>query len=130
MRKDRGKDQDKVLTLRRSGSVVVGARLIRAQCGYHGERLLTYDVTVSGREIDCPRGWLLDNNDIPRYFEETYGDVREFKSCEAVASRAVDDFITIMTESYKARPVYVRVAVSGIKDSEISCEWHSRRHGV
>ena len=129
MRKDRGKDQDKTLTLRRSGSVVVGARLIRSQCGYHGERLLTYDVTVSGREIDCPRGWLLDNNDIPRYFEETYSEVREFKSCEAVASRAVDDFIAL-TAVYKARPTYNRVAVSGIKDSEISCEWVSRRHGV
>lgn len=125
----KGKDQDKTLTLRRTGSVVVGAKLYRAQCGYHGERLLTYDVTVKGREIDCPRGWLLDNNDIPRYFEETYGNVREFKSCEEVASRAVDAFMKIAA-SYKATPTYIRVGVSGIKDSEIACEWTSRRHGV
>jgi hypothetical protein len=90
---------------------------------------MTYHVTVKGREIDCPQGWLLDNNDVPAYFQETYRRVREFKSCEFIASRAVDAFRRKCQE-YRARPSYIRVAVSGIEHSEIACEWHSRRHHV
>jgi hypothetical protein len=101
----------------------------KAQCGYHGEKQLTYDVTIIGREIDCPQGWLVDNNDIPAYFVKTYSRVRTFRSCEEIASRACDDFRK-QCSVYGARPSYIRVAVSGIENSEIACEWRSRTHGV
>lgn len=126
---DKGKDQDKVLTLRRSGSFEVGWRTHKAQCGRYGERTMTYDVIIRGLETQCPKGWLLDNNDIPHYFETRYKRIREFRSCEAIASQAVDDFRRICSR-YKSKPFYVRVAVSGIKNSEIACEWERRGHDV
>ena len=121
--------QDKTLTISRSGTFDVNWQTHKGQCGYYGERTMSYHVTVKGREIDCPNGWLMDNNDIPNYFLETYSRVRDFQSCEAIASRAVDAFRAIASK-HKAKPTYVRVAVSGIKNSEIVCEWEARRHHV
>lgn len=126
---DKGKDQDKILTLRRSGSFEVGWQTHKAQCGAYGERMMTFDVTVRGRETDCPQGWLMDNNDVPNYFARKYRRVRVFKSCEQIASVAIDDLRRVCNK-YKAKPLYIRVAVSGIKLSEIACEWEVRRHDV
>lgn len=126
MRKDRGRDQDKTITIRRSGAFVVEwAGNSKAQCGYHGEKQLTFDVTVAGREVDCPQGWLVDNNDIPAYFTKTCSRIRTFRSCEDIASRAVDAF-RAQCATYGAKPNYVRVAVSGIENSEIAVEWKPR----
>ena len=126
MRKDRKRDQDKTITIRRSGAFVVDwAGNSKAQCGYHGEKQLTFDVTIAGREVDCPQGWLVDNNDIPHYFENTYKRVSVFRSCEEIASRAVDAF-RAQCAVYGAVPNYVRVAVSGIENSEIAVEWKPR----
>lgn len=129
MRNDGRKDQDKVITIRRAGSFEVGWTTHKAQCGYYGERHMTYSVEVRGKETDCPRGWLLDNNDIPAYFDGAYSKVRVFQSCESIASRAVDAF-RVLCRKYDAKPSYIRVAVSGIEHSEIACEWQSRRHHV
>lgn len=129
MRNDGKRDQDKVLTIKRSGSFEVGWTHHKAQCGYYGERHMTYSVEIRGRETDCPGGWLVDNNDIPAYFETTYRKVRVFQSCESIASRAVDSFRAKCKE-YATTPFYIRVAVSGIEHSEIACEWHSRKHHV
>lgn len=129
MRHDGKRDQDKVLTIKRAGSFEVGWSTHKAQCGYYGERHMTYSVEIRGRETDCPNGWLVDNNDIPAYFTGTYSKVRVFQSCETIASRAVDAFRAKCKE-YAARPFYIRVAVSGIAHSEIACEWQSRGHHV
>lgn len=128
MKRDTSKqDQDKVISIRRSGTFEVGWKRHATQCGMYGERMMTFDVTIEGRETDCPEGWLLDNNDIPNYFTRTYRRVHTFRSCERIASQAVDDFRTICSR-YGAQPDYIRVAVSGIKDSEIAVTWRKRRH--
>lgn len=126
MRKDSKRDQDKTIAIRRSGAFVVEwSGNSKAQCGYHGEKQLTFDVTIAGREVDCPQGWLVDNNDVPAYFENTYKRVRTFESCERIASKAVDAFREKCAE-YGAVPNYIRVAVSGIENSEIAVEWKPR----
>jgi hypothetical protein len=123
----KGKDQDKVISLRRAGAFEVGWKMHKEQCGYYGERQMTYDVCIKGRETDCPAGWLLDNNDVPQYFKVTYRRINKFQSCETIASRAVDDFRRICRK-YRAEPFYIRVGISGIAQSEIACEWTSRKH--
>ena len=119
--------QDIDLCIRRRGTFEVGWKAHKTQCGLYGEHIMTYDVVIRGREIDCPRGWLLDNNDIPGYFETTYKSIREFRTCEYVALSALDAF-RVKCRSYSSTPNYIRVAVSGITDSEIAAEWSTRRH--
>jgi hypothetical protein len=128
MRKRKGHDE-KVHIHELLVNLLASAITFCAQCGYYGESEMTFDVTVKGRETDCPQGWLLDNNDIPSYFTVTYKRIHEFRSCEYIASKAVDDFKR-MCRRYKATARYIRVAVSGIERSEIVCEWSSRTHHV
>ena len=118
-------EQDRTLTLRRKGSFDVNCTKHNRQCGLYGEKTLAYDVQIEGRQIDCPRGYLLDNNDIPAYFSKRYGKPRTFEMCEKIASDAVTAFRD-KSKTYGCKPNRIRVAISGIANSEIACDWQNR----
>lgn len=121
--------RDKTYEITRTGTFEVGWHDHASQCGTLGEHLMSYTVTIRGSASDCPKGWLLDNNDIPQYFEGKYRHVQEFRSCESIASDALDAF-RLACWKCDASPFYVRVGVSGIRGSEISAEWQDRRSNL
>jgi hypothetical protein len=82
------------ITLRRTGIFTVADECEdSAQCGrVRGQRKLDYEVEIvshSGALDD--RGFVMENGDIQRYFDATYGNIRKFDSCELIATRAVLD---------------------------------------
>lgn len=89
------------------------------QCGIRGStRTLFYKVFIRGRE-DCltPEGFIIDNNDVQKYFEETYQhcDVETFPSCETMACRAVRSFHGMFGQGQLAnvKVNHIRVSISG-----------------
>ncbi len=82
------------ITLRRTGIFTVADECDDSnQCGMkRGQRKLDYEVEIithSGALDD--RGFVMENGDIQRYFDKTYGNIRKFDSCEWIAVRAVLD---------------------------------------
>lgn len=109
------------ITLKRTGVFSVHAEDYSGQCGRLGQTVVRYNVIVRGNKLN-PQGWLLDNTDIPSYFETTFRNVQRFPSCEEMAQTACKD-LCAMAEKGGAFPDYVRVGITVIEDSEISAEW-------
>lgn len=98
------------------------------QCGNIGTRILGYRVriTAPNDRLDH-RGFILDNQDIPEYFERVYQPCVHFESCETVAQRAVNDLLQLFVlGSACATQVYtIDVEISGIPGSWIGAHWSS-----
>src|SRR5437868_377755 len=69
-----------------------------AQCGFkRGDRQLWYDVIIESDSQWLDKdGFVLDNNDVQHYFEQTYAQTPVFRSCETIAIQAVDDLCQLM----------------------------------
>lgn len=116
-----------MFTLSRHGSFAVESPRRDSQCGNIGTDVLTYRVTVRGVEADLnASGWLLDNNDVPRYFQSRWHSVDVFPSCERLARTACLDLADLI-RSNGGNAAYIAVSVSGIPGSEITCEWTRER---
>lgn len=112
-----------LIRIARTGSFAVGWRHSHDhQCGNVGTNVLGFDVVIEADGDDLnPSGYIIDNLEIPRYFDTTYSAVKDFVSCETIAKRAVRDLHTLCVAE-GARPSLVRVGVSGIEHSMISAE--------
>jgi hypothetical protein len=62
------------------------------QCGNVGTRDFTYtvEITCHPSRLDL-RGFIIDSLEVKRYFEETFGMLHDFPSCETMAMRAARD---------------------------------------
>jgi len=100
------------LTLHRTGDFLVGeCKDDSTQCGFRrGDREVFFDVTIeSDSAMLDASGFILDNNEVQHYFEREYAQVDEFKSCETIALKAIDDLRAIMGED---RCFYVSCQIS------------------
>jgi hypothetical protein len=87
------------MTLHRTGSFVVNDTAEdHAQCGFRrGDRQVWYDVSIeSDSSMLDSDGFVLDNNAVQHYFDDTYATVTEFQSCERIAIRAILDLCRLM----------------------------------
>lgn len=87
------------ITLHRSGDFFVNDKAEDStQCGFRrGDRQVFFDVYIeSDTTMFDANGFVLDNNEVQHYFEREYNDVKEFKSCETIALKAVNDLRDIM----------------------------------
>lgn len=68
------------------------------RCGPKGvTRQLDYTVTVTGAPASLDvQGFLIDWQDVRRYFAETYSRVGHFPSCEQIAIHAVRDIAAML----------------------------------
>lgn len=59
------------------------------QCGRSGTSILTYDVNIIGDEEHLTeQGFIIDNFEIQEFFEQRFGNVVNFPSCEHIAMQA------------------------------------------
>lgn len=87
------------ITLHRTGDFFVNDKAEDStQCGFRrGDRQVFFDVYIeSDTEMFDINGFVLDNNEVQHYFEREYAEVKEFKSCETIALKAVTDLRAIM----------------------------------
>ena len=87
------------LTLHRTGDFRVNDNAEDStQCGFRrGDRTVYYDVVIeSDNSMLDANGFVLDNNEVQHYFEREYAHVSEFKSCETIACKAIEDLREIM----------------------------------
>lgn len=115
-----------LITLQREGQFTVNwTHSHNKQCGNVGQQILQYRVVVKGRLNKLgPNGWLMDNNDIPHYFEKRYKSVANFHSCEKIAAIACRELSQIV-RSHESELESIAVSVSGIQGSLITCEWRA-----
>lgn len=87
------------ITLHRTGDFFVNDTAEDStQCGFRrGDRQVFFDVYIeSDTTMFDEFGFVLDNNEVQHYFEREYAEVKEFKSCETIALKAVTDLQQIM----------------------------------
>lgn len=68
------------------------------QCGFHrGDRTCFFDVRIDSTS-DCldANGFILDNNEVQKYFDRVYATAEVFPSCELIALRAIADLRDLM----------------------------------
>lgn len=115
------------LVIERHGEFVVTFSGSNAdQCGAIGTQILRYVVRISGTEEHLTdQGFIIDNNDIHAYFVHKYKKVRDFESCERIASKACMDFKNMFGKG-KLAPVRVNeimVTVGGSPFAGITATW-------
>lgn len=113
-----------IVCIEREGTFAVGwQHSHNHQCGNVGLDVLKYRVCIKAdpTNIGNDEGYILDNNDLPRYFKTKYAHVKDFVSCEHIVQVAVRDFEK-MCKANKVWPLSIKVSVQGITDSWISAE--------
>lgn len=112
-----------IITIKRKGSFPVGwTHSHDHQCGQKGTSILHFKVEIQAKHIDLnPNGWIIDNNDIVRYFEEKYKHVKDFLSCEHISMQACRDLYQIIRDG-GARARHIAVSTTGISGSWITAE--------
>lgn len=99
------------LTLHRTGDFFVNDKAEDStQCGFRrGDRQVFFDVIIeSDNALVDANGFILDNNEVQHYFEREYQHVTEFKSCETIACKAINDLREIMG---RERAFYISVEI-------------------
>ncbi len=73
----------------------------RNQCLDRGERIIDYNVTISGDPKHLtPEGFVLNRNEIPQYFHRKWGGtVDVLPSCEEMAMLAAKDLAELCGEA-------------------------------
>lgn len=82
------------MTVYRTGTFSVAAPEAEGKCGVFGKTEFRYDVwfTATAEDLDA-RGFIIDNADLHRYFQELYGPGQmPFVSCEKMGLRAISDY--------------------------------------
>lgn len=120
------------LTLTRKGSFTVGeCHDDTTQCGMRGSRNLHYSVAITSteRQLDS-QGFIIDNNEIQRYFDEQYRKVARFLSCEEIACAACEG-LKKLVGSRRCRSIAVTIAPYGTP-AGLTAEWSAspRRRGA
>jgi len=110
------------LLLTRAGWIQIGPVFgdDRNQCGSVGERRIRYHVAIVGNPSNLnPKGFVLDNNEVQRYFDEKYSKVEgDLPSCELMAMEACEDLA-----SRSGCPVRVEVTVGGNPEAGLTAFW-------
>lgn len=95
------------------------------QCGQKNvTRELRYKVEITGDDtVLDQQGFIIDNNDIDRYFQEKYGveDGFEFQSCENIAQEACKAFRGRLGHRRGLKKICV--TVSGSDVASLSATW-------
>lgn len=82
------------LTVYRTGRFNVALPAVKGKCGHREKKDFLYEVWfTAGENALDERGFIVDNADIHKYFEVTYGapTVSVFASCERMGLKAVAD---------------------------------------
>lgn len=97
------------LTVYRTGHFDVALPEVEGKCGVFGKSKFRYDAwfTAGAGDLDA-RGFIVDNADLNRYFQQTYGvgSAASFTSCELMGLKAIADFRAAWP---MARKIVVRV---------------------
>lgn len=116
------------ISIQREGNFAIGwEHSHNHQCGNVGLNVLRYRVEIWANHDQLSHdGYILDNNDIPKYFDKKYRDVTDFVSCEKICMFAVREFMQKFgtDKNYYAESITrIKVSIQGISDSWISAEW-------
>lgn len=114
------------LTLARRGIFRVGeCGDDTTQCGLRGTRRLNYHVSITSTEKQLDRnGFIIDNNEIERYFYEKFARVDRFLSCEEIACQATMD-LRKLVGARRCTAVRVTIAPDGIP-AGLTAEWSAK----
>lgn len=115
------------LKLERNGFIdVVATGDASRKCGPPGANRLSYRVFV-----ECPDdsldqdGFLIDHNDLGKYFDEVWSKLIDFPSCERIAAKACRDIHDLMIER-GSRPCGIEVTVAAFGQAGITATWPAR----
>jgi hypothetical protein len=119
------------LVIERHGDFAVTFKGSNAsQCGALGTQILRYVVRITGSEDHLTdQGFIIDNNDIHRYFVNTYKDVQDFESCERIATKACRDFKAMFGVGplSNVHVSEIAVTVGGSPQAGITATWKNTR---
>lgn len=113
------------LTLQRQGTFSVGeCGDDTTQCGMRGTRRLNYHVSITSTEKQLDEhGFIIDNNEVQRYFDEKFYRLDRFLSCEAIACQATQDLRTLVG---RRRCTSVTVTIAPGEHAGLTAEWSAR----
>lgn len=91
-----------ILRINKTGSFIVeGSQFFESQCGFVGNKLYKFDVTVEAiDERLTPEGFVMDRILVNEYFDERYCVKKDTcHSCEIMAREAVEHFKAILNQT-------------------------------
>lgn len=103
---------------------VKNPRNVESKCGLEGRFKYTYDVYITNDgTVLPPNGFIIDNNDIHKYFADTYEseEPKDVPSCELMALIGLESVKALLPLELRINKVIVRI--HGTQATYFEAEW-------